>query len=377
VEGSVASSPNATNGNNSAGATATPWNNDGAALQAWPSGSDNGSPSRESAANNADNSTAAGGSGTATASRNVQPSLPQWSVDTEDVDTENDVANANESAFGSSLSQDYAAASGISASAVAAPSQISLSAAGDNSVAGEHADRQFESTMADAQADLDSGQLDEALLKLTPWFGDPRLSEGSRAQLVSLLDQLAGSVIYSREHFLEPPYEVKNGDTLENIAERYQIPWQLLAKINGITDPRVVQPGEVLKVVRGPFAAVVDLTTHELTLVLSDRNMSDLPEDRYAGRFPVRVNLTDALPSRPRFAVLERLPEPPVEALSVAATKPPGQWIGLEGDIGIHGGDFTSPNPGPPLPNCIQLSRRDMENLHDILSVGSNVFIRR
>ncbi len=49
----------------------------------------------------------------------------------------------------------------------------------------------------------------------------------------TLLSQLAGTVVYSTEHQLEPARVVKPGETLETIAKEYNVPWQLLAKING------------------------------------------------------------------------------------------------------------------------------------------------
>ena len=93
-----------------------------------------------------------------------------------------------------------------------------------------------------------------------------------------LLDQMAGVVIYSRQHLLEPPYQVQPGDTLERIAEALNVPALLLARINGVRDSESLRPGRELKVLRGPFSAVIDLGKSELTLML---------RDRYAGRFPV------------------------------------------------------------------------------------------
>src|SRR5687767_6098258 len=94
-----------------------------------------------------------------------------------------------------------------------------------------------------------------------------------------MLDRLAGTVIYShRHHLLEKPYQVKPGQSLQQIAEEHQVPWQLLAKVNGLTDPAAIRPGDSLKVVRGPFDAVVDARNYRLTLFL---------QGRYAGRFPI------------------------------------------------------------------------------------------
>ena len=60
----------------------------------------------------------------------------------------------------------------------------------------------------------------------------------------SLLGQLAGTVIYSTEHQLEPATRREARRNLETIAKEYNVPWQLLAKINGIPSPDRLQPGQ-------------------------------------------------------------------------------------------------------------------------------------
>ena len=115
---------------------------------------------------------------------------------------------------------------------------------------------------------------------LSKWHGNESLTPAESQKVESLLGQLAGTVIYSTEHQLEPARVVKPGETLDTIAKEYNVPSQLLAKINGIQSPDQLQPGQQLKVVRGPFAAVVDLRRSELTLTV---------DDRYAGKFHVTV----------------------------------------------------------------------------------------
>lgn len=43
-------------------------------------------------------------------------------------------------------------------------------------------------------------------------------------------------------------YTVKNGDTLSGIASKYGTTYQRLASINGISDPNVIYPGQVIKI---------------------------------------------------------------------------------------------------------------------------------
>ncbi len=60
-------------------------------------------------------------------------------------------------------------------------------------------------------------------------------------------------MIYSREHLLEVPYEVRLKETLFDVASRCRVPYYLLANINGVSDPQVLVPGTQLKIVPGPF----------------------------------------------------------------------------------------------------------------------------
>jgi LysM repeat protein len=103
--------------------------------------------------------------------------------------------------------------------------------------------------MQSVRRELENGQLASALRQMTEWYGNPQLSPAEQQELSQLLDQVAGTVVYSTQNLLENPYEVQPGERLEAISEKYQVPWQLLAKINGIDDPASLQPGERLKVV--------------------------------------------------------------------------------------------------------------------------------
>ena len=138
----------------------------------------------------------------------------------------------------------------------------------------------FAASWPEIQSALNQGKLPQAHELLSKWHGDPSLTPAEAEKVESLLGQLAGTVVYSTEHQLEPARVVKPGETLETIANEFNVPWQLLAKINGIPSPDRLQPGQELKVVRGPFSAVIDLDRKQLTLMLGDR---------YAGAFQVTM----------------------------------------------------------------------------------------
>lgn len=215
------------------------------------------------------------------------------------------------------------------------------------------------------------GQLKEALALLSMFYSKPNLDPELRAQMLSRLDPLARDVIYSKRHLLAQPHRVRGGETMMDIAREYQVPWQLLANINGVEDPVTVLPGTELKVIQGPFRAEVNLTTKQLTLFL---------DDLYAGRFPVEVG-NDPQPAPGTFTVLDKRSDRvyyTAQGTAVPANDPSNpygkMWLDLGGRICIHG----SPNAVQPTDKgCISVAGDYADDVHGILGQGSSVVIIR
>lgn len=231
---------------------------------------------------------------------------------------------------------------------------------------------------------LDQNQLAEAHLALSEWYGNPVLTPEDEAQLLNLLDRLAGTVIYSRQHLLERPHEVQPGETLEQIAGLYEVPWELLANINGIRDPQRLRTGEQLKVIRGPFNAVVELDKFRLTLFV---------QGRYAGRFEVGIGKEWSTPEG-EFEILNKVPNPAYYGKDAVIDQndpnnPLGEYCLDLGDNGvrdhllIHGTNDPGSIGRAESRGCIRLGDRDIKDVYQILtaktdrSPGSKVTIRR
>jgi LysM repeat protein len=221
---------------------------------------------------------------------------------------------------------------------------------------------------------LNKGDWVEVLDRLSQWYGDPRLTAEESRRMVDLLDQVAGSVIYSTQSILEPPYRVEVGDTLESIGQKFNVPGELLAKINGLNGPQDLVPGRELKVIHGPFDAVVHVDKLELILRL---------QGRYAGRFPIRVDC-DARQLEGTYCVKGKSIHPgngqTEERIAASDPRNPirgARLINLDDQIAIRG-DEDGRASGDTVPRgSICLAPRDVEDLYDILSVGSKVVIRR
>jgi LysM repeat protein len=228
-------------------------------------------------------------------------------------------------------------------------------------------------------AALERGDLAQAHQLLSPWHNEPSLKPAEAENVDKLLGQLAGTVIYSTEHRLGPARVVRPGETLESIAKEYNVPWQLLAKINGIPASDQVRPGQELKVVPGPFSAVVDLGRSQLTLEVAGR---------YAGKISVTVPI-GATVSEGEWLVDQKLVAPASGVTQSAYTTQPPR---VDHAIVLRGGtDPAAATGGPTLAiasssnptgpgagaAAIQISAADAEELSDILSIGSRVIIRR
>jgi lipoprotein-anchoring transpeptidase ErfK/SrfK len=219
---------------------------------------------------------------------------------------------------------------------------------------------------------LDARKPVAALDAASNWFDDPALPPDVDREVMRLLDTLAGEVIYSRNHLLEKPHTVGQGESLSMIAAKYGVTAELLMKINGIADPLYLPPGTQLKVIKGPFNALVDKSRRRLTLFL---------DGMYAGSFPIGLGrdrpIADEL-----FSVRGKTIDPPYQGpdLMMSSEDPNNplgeRWIELGGGLGIHGTNDPQNYLSDGGRGIIRLSPRDAEDVFDMITVGSQVVIR-
>ena len=215
---------------------------------------------------------------------------------------------------------------------------------------------------------LAENRLADALFALSMWYGSPGLTTGQETQLIEMLDQLAGAVIYSREHTLQPPYQIQPGETLEQIAQNFDVPWHFLAKVNGIHDLNQLVPGQEIKVVHGQFTAEVDLKRREVTLFLGRY---------YAGRFPIQIG-QDPFPAPGHYQVVDKSHQGRLFVGLDGEVVPAGDSsnpygtvsLGLSDNLVIHAAPSSGNRKG-----CIMVTGKDMTDLFSILSEGSKLAI--
>jgi hypothetical protein len=238
----------------------------------------------------------------------------------------------------------------------------------------------FRGMMDEAKRRLDQGYLSEVHLSLSSFSDDPGLTPEQSRELMGLLNGLAGQILYSRQSILDEPHVVQQGETLQQIAAKYNVPWQLLKKINGVRDPDRLEPGRKLKVLHGPFNATVSLERGEMELKLAGY---------YAGRFPIGLGRDLPRDLKDSYKVTRKVVGPsysgPDGTIRGGDPSNPlgGYWIELDRQLGIHGTNDAKNLGRPDAPGCICLGPRDIEDVFDILSApsegaeGSTVTIKR
>lgn len=231
-------------------------------------------------------------------------------------------------------------------------------------------DRAVHEYLMQASSKIQNGEALDVLRSLSPYYGDPRFNPNELEYLVSILVQAATQVVYSQKSFLEPPYVVQNGDTLEGIAQKYQIPVDFIARVNGIQMPCTLTPGQNLKVLRGPFNAIVYLDRYELILTLNGL---------FAGRFWIGAG-GDLISKDGDFYFRQVLRQnPPQQGFAFEFAKNPTQTapgqpladsliLHPAADTGVMGKNVAHGN--------ILLSQTDMSSLLALLGKDSKLILR-
>jgi hypothetical protein len=141
----------------------------------------------------------------------------------------------------------------------------------------------------------------------------------------------------------------------------------LLGKINGIADAAPLVPGEHLKLIRGPFDAVVSVSRRRLSLQL---------QGAYAGSFPVVVGRSFLPRVGSTLSVSEvRRETPSNRGFDPRAAVRHG--IVLADGLVIEAAPDPNTISEDAMPGSLIVADRDLVELSDILGPGSSVIIRQ
>ncbi|MCA9087963.1 MAG: L,D-transpeptidase family protein [Planctomycetaceae bacterium] len=201
---------------------------------------------------------------------------------------------------------------------------------------------------------------------------------GLRPSFQAELDELASRIYFQRQQHYIPAYRIEPGDHLASIARRYQLSWEYLSKLNQV-QPEKIQAGRTLKVLQGPFNVIVDLNRFELTVHAFGY---------FVRRYPVGIGRDGATPVG-GFQVVDKVVNPTYYGPDgvIAADDPANplgeRWLAINDEsgsldgYGIHGTIEPESIGKAASRGCIRMRDADLVELYDLLTVGSEVTIRR
>ena len=200
-------------------------------------------------------------------------------------------------------------------------------------------------------------------------------------QVRRILSDIANMWLFARDLFTNDPlcshYKVVPGDSLAAIGQKYSVPYQLLIRINNISEPKKLPAGKTIKVVHGPFHALVDRRGFIISVYLGDVLVRSYPisigtigRDTPTGLWQVKKNTKLVNPEWTDPDTNKKYyPDDPDNPLAE-------RWIGLEGlegdtvgqtGFGIHGTIEPETIGKPASRGCIRLLNEDVAELFDLL----------
>jgi len=204
------------------------------------------------------------------------------------------------------------------------------------------------------------------------------LPAADEADLRRELTRISNALLFSKATNTPDPltgvHTIAAGDSIHAIAKGYKITEELMASINGVTEPNKLAVGQRLKVIEGPFRAVISKSQHRMDVYLGEV---------YVRSFRVGLGTNGGTPTG-TWVVRKKLLNPdwtdPRNGRHYLADDPDNpigeRWIGLEGiageaagkqGFGIHG-TIDPKSVGENLSmGCIRLTPDDINKVYYLL----------
>ena len=222
--------------------------------------------------------------------------------------------------------------------------------------------------------------------------GDPSVTASDALAIRDTLASVNKSIVFTDRTLENDPlvemYTIVSGDLLSTIARKYKVTYQFLEQINSV-DAKRIRVGQKIKVIKGPFHAVVDKSDYRMDVFAKDTDGASL----YITSFSVGVGKDDSTPigsfiCRSSGKVINPSYTHPRTGKFYAAEDPENpvgeHWIALEGTdehtkgirgYAIHGTiDPASIGKQASL-GCVRMLAKDVEQVYKLLVDGQSTVV--
>jgi len=202
--------------------------------------------------------------------------------------------------------------------------------------------------------------------------------DAEQTELRADLARIAAETVLSGQVFPDDPltgrYIIQVGDTLEKIASANKIPLELLAQVNRVVDKNRIRAGQTLKVIHGPFRAIVDTRKFRLELLLGDVFVKEyrvglgVDDSTPRGDWRVGTKLVNPTYYPPRGGTIVQADDPqnPLGERWIALEGVSGEAVGQE-RYGLHGTNDPSTIGKNQSMGCIRMANEDAEEVYAFL----------
>lgn len=233
-----------------------------------------------------------------------------------------------------------------------------------------------------------SGDLLAARGLFSKALADSRTVASDRDSLRDKLSKISDELVFSNKVVAGDPltetYTVAAGDSLIKIARKRDLAtdWRLIQRINGLKDAGALKVGQKLKLVRGPFHAVVNKSAYRLDLYTGS------PDDQetwtFVKSFKVGLGTNDGTPTgtfvvKPASKLVNPHWTNPKTGEHFDANDPKNPigefWMGIEGvgasavhkGFGLHGTIEPDSIGQQKSMGCVRLGDQDIALLYELL----------
>ena len=267
---------------------------------------------------------------------------------------------------------------------------------GPSASPGSNASASYLTTLNEASQRKSSGDLLGARKLLNEALVSGHLNPSDTDAAKRMLNEMNQTLVFSPKvtagDAFASTYTVKSGELLRTIADRFDVPWELIARLNNMPDPRKLRAGQNLKVVTGPFHAVVSKSRFTLDIYLGSPGEKG---SLFVRSFSVGLGANDSTPTGSWIVETHKKIKNPTyfspRGEGVIAGDDPKnplgeRWIGLTGidghavgkqSYGIHGTIEPDSIGKQASMGCIRMRNEDVEMVFDMLTEGKSVVVVR